>query len=80
MPSAGSPSDARGDPHGALVLAEDHAEFDGFAVGIPTGILWEREKHHCDLPGEKLCALQLFYSQLPTTQPPLDDKLEPGAL
>ncbi len=34
---------------GALVLAEDHAELNGIAVGIPPGILWEREKHHCDL-------------------------------
>src|SRR6266496_3270589 len=38
---------------GALVLAEDHAELNGIAVGIPPGILWEREKHHCDLLGEK---------------------------
>ena len=28
--------DAPGDPHGALVLAEDHAEFDGIAVAAMT--------------------------------------------
>jgi hypothetical protein len=45
--------DAPADPHGALVLAEQYAEFDGRAVRVPARIFGEAEKDHCDLQGNE---------------------------